>query len=340
MNNNTEEHTMDHQRRRVMKGALAVTAAAAAGMPMIGRAATTYKYGGSTWLGHYSAYIAIKTGIFTKLGLDIQWQSFGTSSERLGAVMAGQIDLAGTGIVAALALMANGAKQFQVIATPNNYGKVEGLLVRSDVNSITDLKGKKIGVTFASSAHVLLLDLLKQAKQVPGTDVTIINMPAANLPTAYQAKQIDAVAVWTPAFNRIRAMPETKVLADDTAFSLYKQYSVMPGPDVLLTTTKLGNDSPDVVKKFLQGIFEANTMLSKAPDEATRILVPLTQLSAAEQLETVKQVDWYTLEQQKSLLVSPGSFVTGMQKLADMLVDLKQIDRAPPVKDWVQGSYL
>ena len=32
---------MDHQRRRVMKGALAVTAAAAAGMPMIGRAATT-----------------------------------------------------------------------------------------------------------------------------------------------------------------------------------------------------------------------------------------------------------------------------------------------------------
>ena len=148
------------------------------------------------------------------------------------------------------------------------------------------------------------------------------------------------MAVWTPAFNRISAMPETKVLADDTAFSLYKQYSVMPGPDVLLTTTKLGNENPDVVKKFLQGIFEANTMLSKAPDEATKILVPLTQLSPAEQLETVKQVDWYTLDQQKSLLVSPGSFVTGMQKLADMLVDLKQIDRAPPVKDWVQGSYL
>jgi taurine transport system substrate-binding protein len=338
MNNNTEEHTMDHQRRRVMKAALAATAAA--GLPMIARAATTYKYGGSTWLGHYSAYIAIKTGIFSKLGLDIQWQSFGTSSERLGAVMAGQIDLAGTGIVAAMALMANGAKQFQVIATPNNYGKVEGLLVRSDVNSIADLKGKKIGVTFASSAHVLLLDLLKQAGMTVGSDVTIINMPAPNLPTAYQAKQVDAVAAWTPAFNRVRALPDTKVLADDTAFSLYKQYNVMPGPDVLLTTAKLGNENPDVVKKFLQGIFEANKMLSTAPDEATKVLVPLTQLSPAEQLETVKQVEWYTLEQQKSLLVSPGSFVTGMQKLADMLVDLKQIDKAPPVKDWVQGSYL
>ena len=39
-------------------------------------------------------------------------------------------------------------------------------------------------------------------------------------------------------------------------------------------------------------------------------------------------------------MVDPGNFVSGMQKLAEMLVSLKQIDRAPTVKDWVQASYL
>ena len=332
---------MNMNRRAMLVRTAALAGASALGFPMIGRAANaSYTYGGSAWLGHYSAYIAMKTGLFAKQGLDIKWQSFATSSDRMSAVMAGNIDLAGTGVVSSLALMAAGARQFQVIATPNNFGRAEGVLVRDDVKSVADLKGKKIGVTYASSAHVLLLDVLRQAGLDPDRDVSIINLPATNLLSAYQGKQIDAAVAWTPAFDRIKAVPGTHVLLDDTAFSLYKQYSVMPGPDVLLTTTKLGQENPDVVKKFLQGIFEANTMLSKSPEEATRILVPLTQLSAAEQMETIKQVDWYTLEQQKSLLVSPGSFVTGIQKLADMLVDLKQIDRAPPVKDWVQGSYL
>jgi len=39
-------------------------------------------------------------------------------------------------------------------------------------------------------------------------------------------------------------------------------------------------------------------------------------------------------------MVDPGNFVAGMQQLAEMLVTLKQIDKAPQVKDWVQASYL
>ncbi|KAG1435314.1 hypothetical protein G6F55_014364 [Rhizopus delemar] len=53
----------------------------------------------------------------------------------MSAVMAGNIDLAGTGVVSSLALMAAGARQFQVIATPNNFGRAEGVLVRDDVKS-------------------------------------------------------------------------------------------------------------------------------------------------------------------------------------------------------------
>jgi taurine transport system substrate-binding protein len=35
---------------------------------------------------------------------------------------------------------------------------------------------------------------------------------------------------WTPAFERLKALPDTRVLADDTAFSLFKEYGITPGP--------------------------------------------------------------------------------------------------------------
>ncbi|MNU36702.1 putative aliphatic sulfonates-binding protein precursor [compost metagenome] len=254
--------------------------------------------------------------------------------------MAGNIDLAGTGVVSSLALMAAGARQFQVIATPNNFGRAEGVLVRDDVKSVADLKGKKIGVTYASSAHVLLLDVLRQAGMNPDRDVSIINLPATNLLSAYQGGQVDAAVAWTPAFDRIKAVPGTRVLLDDTAFSLYKQYAITPGPDVLLTHARLGKDNPEAVRKFLQAIFQANALLSGQPDEAAGVLLELTGLSKPDQLAVIKQTQWYSAEDQKALMVDPGNFVNGMQKLAEMLVSLKQIDRAPAVKDWVQASYL
>jgi taurine transport system substrate-binding protein len=37
-------------------------------------------------------------------------------------------------------------------------------------------------------------------------------------------------------------------------------------------------------------------------------------------------------------MVDPGDFVTGMQQLAEFLVKHKQIDNAPPVKEWIMES--
>ena len=81
---------MNQNRRRVMKQVITLAAAGAAGLPLVAGAAapTVINYGGSAWLGHYSAYIAMKTGLMTKHGIDLRWQAFSTSSARMAAVMA------------------------------------------------------------------------------------------------------------------------------------------------------------------------------------------------------------------------------------------------------------
>ncbi|HCW16586.1 MAG TPA: taurine ABC transporter substrate-binding protein, partial [Achromobacter sp.] len=76
------------------------------------------------------------------------------------------------------------------------------------------------------------------------------------------------------------------------------------------------------------------------PEEAAGVLLELTGLSKDDQLAVIKQTQWYSAADQRGLMVDPGNFVAGMQQLAEMLVTLKQIDKAPQVKDWVQASYL
>ena len=66
--------------------------------------------------------------------------------------------------------------------------------MRDGVKTLADLKGKKVGVTFASSAHLLVLNLLDQAGLKADKDVTVLNVPAPEMPAAFQSGQIDAAA--------------------------------------------------------------------------------------------------------------------------------------------------
>jgi taurine transport system substrate-binding protein len=298
------------------------------------------RYGGSAWLGHYPAWLAIKAGYFKEQNLDVGWDSFGTTSARVSALLSGNIDMAVTAAPAAMAVMSRGSRHFAIIGVPENFGRVEGLIVREGVQKLQDLKGRKIGVTFASSAHLLVLNLLDQAGLKPDKDITVLNVPAPEMPAAFQSGQIDAAAAWTPQFNAIQAMPGVKVLADDTQFSLYRDYGVTPGPDLLVARRAFLEKHPEAVKKFLKAYFRANEQLKSQPDSAVAPLIELTKLSPSEQLEMIKGADWYGAAEQQGLLAPGSKFIDGLQKLAEMMVRYGQIDKAPPVRDWVDPSSL
>ncbi|MBS9721451.1 aliphatic sulfonate ABC transporter substrate-binding protein [Tianweitania sp. BSSL-BM11] len=297
-------------------------------------------YGGSPWLSHYPVWVGIKKGLFAQHGLEVQWQSFSTGSARMSSLAIGEIDFGGTGSISAIALMASGAKAFYVIAAPDSYATVEGIITTPDINSVADLKGKKLGVPFATSSHVLALDVLEQAGLDPNKDVTLINLPSSDAPSALMAKQVDAVTTWTPAFNSLKAQPNTKVLLDAREFSLYKQFKLGPGPDLLVVNQSFADKNPKSTTAFLQGYFEASQFIKDNPDEAAKILMELTQLPMDEQSNVLKDIEWIGLADQQKMLSPDGTFTKGLQSLADFLVRHKQIDTAPRIDQWVKAELL
>ncbi|MDP2861835.1 MAG: ABC transporter substrate-binding protein [Desulfobacterales bacterium] len=307
---------------------------AAAGKPE----KVTVVYGGSSWIGHYPVWVGIEKGLFKKRGLGVLFQSFYASSGRMGSLVAGDLDVACTGSISAIALMAAGNKGFMAFGTPDSYATVEGVIAREKIKRLEDLKGKKLAVPFASSAHVLVLDLLEQIRLDPEKDLTLVNLQVNEMPAAMASGEIDACAAWTPNFNMLLKMPGNHLLADDTQFSLYKKYQLGPGPDLLVVRKEFAEKYPNTSRLFVEGYFEAVDMLINQPKESAEVLVKLTNLSMEDQMAVQKDIKWIRGAEQKALMLQPGQFVKGMQLLAEFLVKHKQIDAAPAVKDWIAAD--
>lgn len=298
----------------------------------------TVIYGGSSWLGHYPAWVGIEKGLFKKHGLGVLFQNFYASSGRMGSLVAGDLDVASTGSISAIALMASGSKGFMAFGTQDSYATVEGIIANKSIKTIKDLKGKRIAAPFASSAHVLVLDILEQNGLDPEKDLSLLNLKVNEMPAAMGSGEIDACAAWTPHFNKLLNMPGNHMLVNDTEFSLYKKYKLGPGPDLLVVRKEFAEKYPNTSKAFVKGYFEAVDMLINEPEACAKVLVKLTNLSMEDQMTVLKDITWVKGEEQKALMVQPGGFVTGMQQLADFLVKHQQIDEAPKVKQWIAES--
>jgi taurine transport system substrate-binding protein len=304
-----------------------------------GEESKTIVYGGSSWLAHLPAYIAVEKGFFKEEGLNVEFKSFATSTERMTALASGGVDFASTGAISAISLMAAGDKSFSLFGVPDSYVGQEGI-VGKNMTSVEDLKGKKLAVTFSSSSHVMVLDLLKQHGLEPNKDVQVLNMAGGDIVSSFTTGEIDAAAIWSPHFEKIQEVEGAKVLAKDTDTTMYKNHGFGAGPDVLVIRSKFAKENPETTEKLLKGYFKATDWIKENPREAAELFVKVTNLDVDEQEKIIKNIDWLGLDQQKDMLKDKGDFKATLDFLADFMVDNKLISTKVKVKEWVNIDIL
>jgi sulfonate transport system substrate-binding protein len=133
---------------------------------------------------------------------NVKWAVFPFGPPLVAAAAAGQIDLGDVGDVPPI----NGAAKdlgFKVIAAevPPSFKQAGNYLVvpkGSQVRTIADLRGKKVGVPVGSAAHGFLLNAVKSVGLVPDKDVTFVNLAPAALQVAFNSGKVDAASIWNP----------------------------------------------------------------------------------------------------------------------------------------------
>jgi NitT/TauT family transport system substrate-binding protein len=159
----------------------------------IGTAEKPFTIASGRFFGYLPSYRVVDT--LNKQGIVTKLIEFPSATERVEAVAAGYAHASYAGLTSAVLLRARG-KKVVVIASTDEKGRA--LVGRSDINSVKDLKGKTIGVTFSSIEQMTLLATLKQNGLDPKTDVKIVNIPTTDLPAALSGGSIDAYMGFEP----------------------------------------------------------------------------------------------------------------------------------------------
>ena len=101
---------------------------------------TKVAVGISGWTGFAPLTLAKEAGIFAKNGLDVTIKKIPQASRHL-AIASGDIQCAATTVETWVVWNANGVATTQIFQLDKSYG-ADGMVVRNDIASIKDVKGK------------------------------------------------------------------------------------------------------------------------------------------------------------------------------------------------------
>ena len=151
----------------------------------------------SDWPGWVAWEIAKEKGFFKEAGVEVElvWLDYAKSME---AYSAGQADAVCMTNGDAMVTGATGKPSTAIVL--NDYSNGNDMIVaKAGIESVKDLKGKRIGVELNFVDHLLLLKAL-EANGMSEGDVTLVNMPTNNTPQALAASTdgVDAIAAWQP----------------------------------------------------------------------------------------------------------------------------------------------
>jgi NitT/TauT family transport system substrate-binding protein len=256
-------------RRRTGLAALALTLLSA--MPAVGQDKVRFQ---TDWIPsgeHAMYYGAWSKGIYAKHGIDITITRGYGSGDTVTKVAAGAADFGVADIAAVMTARARTNVPIKTIAVLYNESPHSLFVLKS--SGITDFKGlegKKIGITPGNSHRFYFPEVAKKA----GTDPNKLiwtNMDGAAMAAQLIAKNIDAAPFYSIHYyyiNKAAVKAGQEILPLPFVEVGFKIYAA-----TLITTDKMAQDKPDLVKRFLAASKEAFEWAAANPEEACKLHV-------------------------------------------------------------------
>jgi len=205
-------------------------------------------------------YVAQQEGLFKKHGLDVRINTGPSGSAMVSFLINGQIESA---FGSEIAGVANHNLDPNVVVVAQATRLVRWIaIVGRNIDTLDQLKGKKIGVARGSGGEVFWLALIDKLK-LNAADYTVVNVEAPEMVAALERNNIDAYAVWEPWVTRgLAAVKNTKVLRDQEGILEQGVYIYM----------NLGwiKKNPEQAEGFVRALVEATDLINKDRKRAAK----------------------------------------------------------------------
>lgn len=295
------------------------------------RAETTLRVGKvvAQNFGFVPLNVGVEEGFFKSEGLDIKEFDFAGGAKQQQALLAGSIDIA-IGGGTDMGFVAKGSPMIgiaAITASPRFLGFIAG--DDPTLKAMTDLKGRKVGVTTAGSTTKWLVDQLDQSQGWGADGATPVAIGGA-LSTELAALKTHEVAAFVdaPAIG-FQLESEHAGHLMFTADAYLKKFEVF----VIYATNPLAAQNPDAIRRFLKGWFEAVQYMRGHKSETVEIARKVTGFS--------KPVEEREYDLLMPAMSTTGTFDTeALAPLAQSFVDLKMLPQKPDLTKFYTEKFL
>ncbi|MFT6903379.1 MAG: NitT/TauT family transport system substrate-binding protein [Oleiphilaceae bacterium] len=281
-------------------------------MSFFAQASEPLKIGYSDWPGWVAWEVAIEKDWFKEAGVDVKFEWFDYVAS-MDAFAAGKLDGVGMTNGDALVIGSTGAKSVMFMVTDYSNGN-DMIIAKPGINSVKELKGKKIGVEVGFVSHLMLLDALEKAG-LTENDVELVNVPTNETPQVLASGDVDAIVAWQPSSGQaLLSVPGSKAIATskDAPGLIYDMYVASPS-----SYANRKADWEKVVKVWYRVVDFVNN--PKTQPEALSIMSARVGLTAEEYAPLLKGTKILSLEESKVAFKKADglSSIYGSSKVAD-----------------------
>jgi ABC-type nitrate/sulfonate/bicarbonate transport system substrate-binding protein len=267
-------------------------------------------------------YVAKSAGIFEKNGLDVQLNTGPSGSAMVAFVIQNQVQ-------SAFGAEAAGIQNHNI--DPNVVVAAEGALmlqwyglVARDLDSLDQLKGKKIGVARGSGSEVFWLAMIDKLK-LKASDYKIVQVEAPEMVAALERRDIDAFTAWEPWLTRATTpIQNTKVLLDNRGIMNPRVY--------IYLNRGWAEKNQAAAVAFMRSMVEATDLINKEPAKAADLVAAYLKLDKDLTVTLMKKLQFDVRLDDASL----ENFIT----IQDQLKGLGKLAKPVDMKEFVEPQFL
>ena len=257
-----------------MLGALASLVAASVAVPALraqGRPEKTrlsIAVGGKVALPYLPLSIASQLGYFKAEGLDVELMDFPDGAQAVQGVLEGAADVCCGAFERTIQLQ--GKNQFfrSVVLLGRAPQIALGVSTRAmpDYKTISDLRGRKVGVSSLDSSTHLLANLVLKQAGIGAADVVYASVGGgAGAVVALRGGQVDVISSADPAMTILEQRGEVKIIADTRTLKGTQQVFGGPMPAACLFAAQdFVQKNPNTVQALSHAIVRALKWLQTA----------------------------------------------------------------------------
>lgn len=206
-------------------------------------------------------------------GTQVQWIEFLGGPPLIEALNGGSLDIGNIGDIPPIFAQAAGI-ELQYFAVEPNEGKSEAVLVpkNSSVQSVAELKGKRVALLKGSSAHNLFLKSLLRAG-LQWKDVDVVYLSPSDGRAAFEQGKVDAWVVWDPYYSAAVVDGSARVLGDGQGLNPAGTFFVASSPFI--------KQHPQAIGTIIQTLAKAQRLSLDQPDESIALMAKTLGLQSA-----------------------------------------------------------